>query len=294
MKNPKKSFLHQLRPNFFYAWSSMVLVLFLVGLFGSVILQSGQLVNMFKERVMIVMEIRNGFSAEEISNLRSEIDQKDYVKSGSVEYTSKDEALKMMMEDFGSEVNLEDYNLGNPLYDIITFHVKADEMTEASLKQIETKWEEDKRVGDVNYEKGVADNINGYWGRLGWIGFVASLLLLLIAVFLIIYAVKQALYADRFLIRNMHLVGATPSFISSPYIMRSILGGLFSSVLAGVGLLLLRAWLVNIIPEITELFPISHWLMISLFLILVAVLIAALSTRSTLRTYLKSEVAGMY
>ncbi len=294
MKNPKESFLYKLRPNFFYAWFSMVLVLFLVGLFGSVILQSGQLVNMFKERVMIVMEIRNGFSAEEIVELRNKIEQKDYVKSGSVEYTSKDEALEMMMEDFGSEVNLDDYNLGNPLYDIIAFHVRADEMTESSLKEIETEWEEDPRVSDVNYEQGVADNINGYWGRLGWIGFVASMLLLLIAVFLIIYAVKQALYADRFLIRNMHLVGATPGFISRPYLMRSILGGLFSSVLAGLGLLLLRAWLVNIIPEITELFPISHWLMISLFLVAVAVLIAALSTRSTLRNYLKSEVAGMY
>ncbi|MGB1216290.1 MAG: cell division protein FtsX [Saprospiraceae bacterium] len=286
--------LHTLRPNFFYAWSSMVLVLFLVGLFGSVILQSGQLVSMFKERVMVVMEIRNGFSSEEISSLQEEIRKRRYVKSGSVEYTSKEKALKLMMEDFGSEVNLEDYNLGNPLYDIVSFHVQADDMNEASLQGIEAEWEEDKRVSDVNYEKGIADNINGYWGRLGWIGFVASLLLLLIAVFLIIYAVKQALYSDRFIIRNMHLVGATPHFISRPYIMRSILGGLFSSVLASVGLLLLRVWLVSIIPEITELFPIGHWFMIASFLIVVAVLIAAFSTRTTLRNYLKSEVAGMY
>ncbi len=284
----------KVKPNYFYALVSVTLVLFLAGVFGSMIIQSQQLVRLFKEKVMVVVEINNGHELVEIEKLKGKISELDYIKENSVEYTSKAEAAKLMQEDFGSEVDLSQYNLGNPLYDIITFHVNADYMTPEGLEKIAQRLKEDEMISDVNYEEGLAGNISGHWGRIGWIGLAISLILVLVAVFLIIYAIRQALYTDRFLIKNMHLVGATPKFISRPYLRTGILGGLLSAFVAGMGLLLVRWWLIGQVPGLDSLFTISVWALIFSLMLALGVVITAGSTWLTVRNYLKSDINELY
>ncbi len=284
----------KIRPNYFYALISVTLVLFLAGVFGSIILQSQQLVRLFKEKVMIVVEIKNGYEGSETEGLKGEIAALEFVKENSVKYTSKAEAAELMQEDFGLEVDLTEYNLGNPLYDIITFHVGADYMTPEGLERIAEKIKSDERVSDVNYEERLAGSISGQWGRIGWIGLGISFILVLVAVFLIIYAIKQALHTDRFLIRNMHLVGATPSFISRPYIRMGIMGGLLSALVAGSGLMLVRWWLIGQVPGLDTLFTISVWMVVFVLMLAFGIVITAGSTWLTVRNYLKSDINELY
>ncbi len=284
----------KVRPNYFYALISVTLVLFLAGVFGSMIIQSQQLVRLFKEKVMVVVEIKHGYEEPDIQALKKRIASLEYVKPNSVEFTSKEEAAKLMQEDFGSDVDLSQYNLGNPLYDIITFHVNADYMTTKGLRQIAENLTTDERVSDVNYEEGLAGSISGQWSKIGWIGLAISLILVLVAVFLIVYAIRQALYSDRFIIKNMHLVGATPRFISRPYIRRGILGGMLSALVAGIGLLLVRWWLIGQVDGIDALFTFSVWGTLFLLMLAFGIVITAGSTWFTVRNYLKSDVNELY
>ncbi len=284
----------RIRPNYIYALISMTLVLFLAGVFGSIIMQSQQLVRLFKERVMLVVEIENGYPESDIRALEKTISAKEYVKENSVVFTSKDEAAKMMQEDFGTDVDLSEFNLINPLYDIITFHLKAEYMSLQSLENIEKVLEEDDRVGDVSYEGSVAGTISTYWSRIGWIGLAVSMILVLVAVFLIVYAIRQALYTDRFLIKNMHLVGATPAFISRPYARKGVIGGILSALAAGMALMVLRWWLIRQIPGMEDLFTMSGLLLIFVLMLAIGIVITAGSTWMTVRSYLKSDVNELY
>lgn len=284
----------KIRPNYIYALISMTLVLFLAGVFGSIITQSQQLVKLFKERVMLVVELENGYPKTAIDDLETIIAAKDYVKKNSLEFVSKAEAAKIMQEDFGAEVDLSQFNLVNPLYDIFTFYVNAENMNMESLKKISESLEQDERISDVSYEGSVAGTISGYWNRIGWIGLAVSLILVIVAVFLIIYAVRQALYSDRFLIKNMHLVGATPSFINRPYARRGVLGGLLSALVAGGALMILRWWLITQIPGMEFLFTLSSFGFIFALMLALGVVVTAGSTWLTVRNFLKSDVNELY
>ena len=66
------------------------------------------------------------------------------------------------------------------------------------------------------------------------LGFTA--LLLIIAIALINNTIRLAIYSKRFLIRTMHLVGATQWFIKRPFMGQSLWQGLLGGVLA-IGLL---------------------------------------------------------
>lgn len=284
----------KIKPNYIYALVSMTLVLFLAGVFGSMLIQSQHLVKFFKEQMILIAELENGYPKSELDSLQQIITAKDYVKPNSVTFISKEEAAKMMQKEFGEGEDFGQLGLVNPLYDVITFFVKADSMNIASLKNITHSLEQDPRINHIIYEENMAGNMSNYWDKIGWIGLAISLILVTVAVFLIIYAVRQALYADRFLIKNMHLVGATPSFITRPYARRGVIGGLLSAILACGGLLLVRSWIIGQVPEIEEHFPLSGLSIIFVLLLSMSIVITAGSTWFTVRQYLKSDVNELY
>lgn len=272
----------------------MTLVLFLAGVFGSMIIQSQQLVNFFKEQMVLIAELENGYSKSELDSLQKVIAVKDYIKPNSIEFISKEDATKIMEEEFGGEEDFGQLGLVNPLYDVITFYVKADSMNVVSLESIAQSLEASPMVNQIIYEKNMVGNISSYWDKIGWIGLAISLILVIVAIFLIVYAVRQALYTDRFLIKNMHLVGATPSFITRPYARKGVIGGLLSAVFACIGLLLIRAWIIRQIPEIGKHFSISNLSIIFIVLLLLGIVITAGSAWYTVRQYLKSDINELY
>jgi cell division transport system permease protein len=284
----------KIKPNYIYALIIMTLVLFLVGVFGSMIIQSQQLVKFFKEQIVLIAELENSYTASDLDSLQQTIAAKDYIKPNSIEFTSKEDAAIIMQKEFGGEEDFGQLGLVNPLYDIITFYVKADSMNVASLKSIAHSLEQDSMINHISYEENMAGNMSSYWDKIGWIGLAISLILIIVAIFLIIYAIRQALYTDRFIIKNMHLVGATPSFITRPYTRKGVIGGLLSAVLACVGLLLVRSWIIGLVPEISEHFPVSSLSIVFVLLLSLGIVITAGSAWFTVRQYLKSDVNELY
>ena len=96
---------------------------------------------------------------------------------------------------------------------------------------------QDRRVQEVAYNAAVVENIDANVGKLdarSCSGFTA--LLLIIAIALINNTIRLAIYSKRFLIRTMHLVGATQWFIKKPFLGQSLWQGIVGAVLA-IGLL---------------------------------------------------------
>lgn len=101
-------------------------------------------------------------------------------------------------------------------------------------------------VSDVVWQKGLLSKIEATIDRLmlPLIGLV--LICLFIALALMNNTVRLTVFSRRFLIRNMQLVGAKPSFIRKPFINQGLLLGITSGLLAFAllmgGLTLLKAY----------------------------------------------------
>lgn len=282
----------RMKPNYFYSIISVALVLFAFGFFAMAVLNARQVVRGLKERISLIVELQPDVQGQEIKQVRQWIEQSSFAKAGSVEFTSKEQAAEMMREDFGEDFLKLD--LPNPLYDVITFNVRASYLEPDSLKQIRTRLIEQAGVVDVYYQEGLINEIAENIRSLSFIAVGVLVFFILISVALIHNTVRLALYANRFLIKNMELVGASWEFISYPYIRRGAWHGLLSGIIAAAGLLLLFAWIQSDIPGLRSLFDWAGTAMLFLLLLVLGMAINALSTYYVVRRYLRMRLDDLY
>ena len=145
------------RPNYLYSIISVALVLFALGFFAMAIFNARQLVRSLKERVNLIVELQPDVQKAEIESIRQWMEQRPFAIAGSVEFTSKEQAAEIMREDFGDDFLKLD--LPNPLYDVITFNVKATYLDSDSLKAIRQHLVEQTGVVDVYYQEGLVNEI---------------------------------------------------------------------------------------------------------------------------------------
>lgn len=280
------------KPNYFYSIVSMALVLFLLGFFGLLLLQTQQLIEVFKERVNVLVEIEPGTDSLAITTLLNDLKMVEYTKKESINYTSKEAAIKSLQEDFGEEFMALD--LPNPLYDVVTFNVKAKFMKSDLLSQIKKNFKTRDYVNDVYYQEGLVNMIAKNVKKLGWFALGFSGLFLIVAVTLIHNTIRLALYANRFLIKNMELVGASWGFISRPYIQKSVWHGILSALLAIAALVLVLLLAQREIVELQTLQDLPNSLLLFGGLLLLGILISGLSTWFVINKYLRMRLDDLY
>jgi cell division transport system permease protein len=280
------------RPNYLYSILSVALVLFTLGFFALALMDARQLVQELKERVSIIVELKQDVAAEEARQLQKELESSPFIKPGSAEYTTKEQAAEFMREDFGDD--FLKLGLPNPLYDVITFNVKAAYMASDSLRKIQASLRRHAAVADIYYQESLVNEIGENLRSVGLIALGALAFFIFVAVTLIHNTVRLALYANRFLIKNMELVGASWEFISRPYIRRGAWHGLLSGLLASAALMATFTWLQTALPGLKGLHTWGNFVAILLALCVLGLALNALSTYNVVRKYLKMRVDDLY
>ena len=128
-------------------------------------------------------------------------------------------------------------------------------------------------------------------------GLVLSLVVILlgfISVVLISNLIRLNIYASRFSIHTMQLVGASNSFIARPFLKRSALLGSLSGLLSCLIIAALFYYVHSIFPQIFELFQIDILLEVALGLIVLGIIICLLCTRIVLGKVVKLDKDELY
>ena len=292
MSESRNKSIVRTKPNYIYSIISVALVLFLLGIFGLIIIFGQRLIVTFKEQVNILVELQPEASEEQVAELEDGLRSSVYAKPKSVQYISKEEGAEQMRRDFGEDFLKLD--LPNPLYALITFNIKSDYMSQDSLDAIRRGLRDWDIVNDVYYQESLVDQIIDNMQRIAYITFGAALFLIFAAVVLIHNTIRLALYSNRFLIKNMELVGASWEFISRPYIIRAFRHGLISGVIAVAALYLLMIWVRNDLPEMAVLGHVSGTILLFCILILLGILINTLSSFYIVNKYLRMRVNDLY
>ncbi len=261
----------------------IALVLFMLGVLGFFVLNAQALERYFRENVRVELFLKRDLKEVDVMQFRKELDTEDF--TSETKYVTADEAAEQLAEDLG-----EDF-LGvlgsNPLLPSVELRLDAEYARPDSMKWIVEHLEQDPRVQEVAYNATVIENIDANMNKLGLLILGFTVLLLIIAVALINNTIRLAIYSKRFLIRTMHLVGATRWFIKRPFIGQSFWQGIVGSFLA-IGLLVGLIQLVRTyMPDLLAFTDVIVLGMLFGGVVLLGLLISFISTWFAVGRYLR-------
>ena len=278
------------KATYVYSIIGVALVLFLLGSLGWLVINAGQLSKAFKENIEISVILNDNTRDEMGMKLKEIIDKQAFTKSS--QYITKEKAAEQFKKDFGEDfLQVLDYN---PLYTSVNFHLHADYMNKDSLIKIEKFIQQSNIVREVFYQKNLVDIMNSNVRRIGIVILVISLFLIFSVIILIDNTIRLAMYSNRFLIKTMQMVGATRWFIAKPFNIRGVINGVFSAALAIAGILMLKLFAENWLPELRTLSS-TKWMLILCFAIFaMGIVISLLSTHRSVIKYLRTQLDDLY
>lgn len=269
---------------------SLALVLFLLGIVGWIFINARSLVNHVKENVAVQVYLKEEALQPDAERLKKIIDAADYTKSAV--FKSKEEAAEEMKEKTGDDFVAF---LGfNPLPSAININLKAEYANPDSIAWIEKEIASDKSVREVVYQKVLIDNISKNTRKISAIILFFSALLIVIAVALINNTIRLSIYAKRFLIRTMYLVGATQGFIRKPFIIKGIVNGVVAGIIANILVVIFIVMANRFIPELLVVQNPNYLVILFLATIVVGILISGLSSALSVRRYLRLKLEDLY
>jgi cell division transport system permease protein len=276
--------------SYFSVVLSISLVLFLLGLLGLFLINSNQLSRYFKEQIPLSIYLKDSAKEVEINQLKQSLEMADYTKTAT--YVSKEEAAEQHMETIG-----EDYLefLGyNPLQNSIDVELLAEFVTSEQLKEIADEISLKDFVSEVEYDELLVELFDKNIKVISFWVLVFSGLFLIIAVLLINSSIRLSVYAKRFTIKTMQMVGATKQFIRRPFIWKSIRLGLIGSIIAMIGVAGALYIIDNAWPQLELLSDKMLLGGLFLFIILMGIFIAWLSTFFATQRFLNLRTDELY
>lgn len=275
---------------------SAALALFVIGLFGTLILQANKLTSVIKQNIELQVYLNKDISPSQRTRIESELASSDYIlmTDGQAEITfiSKEQAAQQFIEDTGEDFT--EFLGDNPLKDALTIKVNEDFQSNEQLASVKSQIENISGVFEVTYVENLADSINENLTKLSLLLIGIAVILVLVVLLLINNSIKLALFSQRFLIRSMQLVGAKSSFIRTPFLKRSLLHGALAGLIASALLYGLKQFANGEIEGLAELQ--QQELVFALYglLIVLGSIIAYFSTLRAMNKYLKMSLDELY
>ena len=218
---------------------STAMVLILLGIVVFSVLTARNTSTYVKENLLVTMTLQDDMTNPEAQQLCSRLKQYPYIKH--VDFISKERVLQEQTKALGTDPS--EFVGMNPYQGSIEIRLKGDYANNDSLKWITTELKRYPKVGNITYQKGLIEDVNTFLQKISIVLLVLACLLTFVSFSLINSTVRLSIYARRFSIHTMKLVGARWSFIRRPFMWKAFAIGLISALIAsgliGVGIYLL-------------------------------------------------------
>lgn len=274
---------------------SIALVLFMLGLCGLILINAQKYSDYLKEQLVVNAYFNQDFDpADSARVLKKEevaverIRLLPQVKKAT--YISREQATEEAKRDLGVDSQL--------LFDkhiypsSVEVSLKSDYLEPAKL---ESTLKEIKEIPGIVEVKNNSDNQQVYENLnniFKWmLGF--SLLFLILAIVLINNSIRLKIYAKRFVIKTMQLVGARRRFIIAPFLKQAAVLGLVGALLALLALSGIWYYFSSSIKMPFVHDP-NQYLLLAGLIILVGIFITLLSTIFATWRFLRSNVDDLY
>lgn len=229
MANKGKNIVHRrLIRSYLTSVISISLVLVLIAAAAVFAANAGGVARWFKENMAVSVLLKQSTSEKEGRALAEQLAERPYVKESR--FISKEEGAEEMKgllgEDFLSVFE------SSPIPISIDLKLDGDFITRDSLEWVKKDLLSNKHVEEVVYQETLVETLNANLRRISLVLGVVILLLLVISFALISNTVRLNIYARRFTIHTMSLVGAKRSFIARPFLRQAAVQGAVAGLIA--------------------------------------------------------------
>lgn len=274
---------------------SISLVLFLLGLFGMILINAKSYADYIKEQLKIEAFFNDEYDPrlmdKELERQQEFLDslkiKHSFVKK--IDYISKEKASEIAKNELGIDDNdIFEENIF-PASAMITLH--PDFVSPEQVDSIKEIIGADPIISDVVNDDELMTSVYDNIDRIRFWLMVLAGIFFVIAMILINNSIRLRIFAKRFSIKTMQLVGARRRFIIIPFLIQSALLGLLSAVLAIIILGILWYYFAQQV-NLPWWNPEYYWLMG--VLLIIGVFIALFSTGIATWRYLRLRSDQLY
>ena len=253
---------------------SISLVLLLVGVASLLLVNARSVSDYFKENMQVSVLLKPEVSEVDALSFRKKIDGMPFIRNSV--YISKEQGAQEMESMLGED--FLDVFETSPIPASVDITLMADYVSSDSLEVVKARLSRFREVDEVVYQPSLVDALNANLSRISVVLAVFIALLLFISFVLINNTVRLNVYARRFTIHTMRLVGATRSFIRWPFIVQAVFQGIFSAMVAIIMLLAILFFIRNEFAQLFEIFRLDLLLVVMGIVVVNGVLICVAST----------------
>ena len=211
---------------------SISLVLLLTGIAALLIVNAGSVSKYLKENMHVSVLLHDEVTDAQADAWTATLAERPYVHSARV--ITREEGAEELKQILGED--FLDVFESSPVPLSVDVTLNAAYVQADSLAWVTAALAESPLVDEVDAKQNVIESLTTNLARISLVFGVFILLLLFISFVLINNTVRASVFARRFTIHTMKLVGATRGFIRAPFVRAAVLQGLVSSLLA-VGML---------------------------------------------------------
>ena len=275
MARPEKKMLRKRIVNaYLSSVISISLVLLLTGIAALLVLNAHGVTKYLKENMRISVLLRDDATEAQAREWAAAQDALPYVHSTRVitREEGAEELKQMLGEDF-----LDVFET-SPVPLSVDVTLNADYVQKDSLARVTKALAASPLVDEVVAQQTMVEALTTNLARISLVLGVFILLLLFISFVLINNTVRVNVFARRFTIHTMKLVGATRGFIRAPFVRAAVLQGLASSALAVGMLWVLLEALRRSFPELLALVDRQQLLIVCGIVFACGILLCVIST----------------
>ena len=215
---------------------STTMVLILLGMVVFSVLSARNLSAHMKENLTMTIILKDSVTVNDAHLMCRDLYHRPY--SRNIDYISKEQAQREQVKELGSDPS--EFLGFNPFPATLEVQLKSDYANRDSLNWIAREIKKDRRVSDIAYMEDLMDKVNVNLSRVSLVLLVLAVLLTFVSFSLISNTAKLTVYARRFLIHTMKLVGASWGFIRRPFLQQAVtvgvLAAIFANSILGVGI----------------------------------------------------------
>jgi len=200
----------------------------------------GSLLIIGKNTNKLIFYLRSKYKIEVFFD--GEMSKRDALKLvediGSIEgirnttFIDKENATRIFEKQFGE--NILDYIDRNPLPMSCVVNVNRTGDFELDIFPIVKKINALEGVDNVEHQGKLIQRIEDYHNRFTKLFFICSIIIIGITITIIYNTIKLTIYAKKDLIQDLHIIGATNTFVKVPFLIEGVLQGLIGSSVAFV------------------------------------------------------------
>ena len=224
----------------FISIATVTISLILLGIFTSLSLSFFQVLGEIRNRVEIEMFLNDYVQPKQAQNMMSEIKIMQGVNS--CYYIGKEQAAGIFKKQFGEDIKTV---LGsNPLPSSLKIKLHPKYSNLDSIDRFVEKISAMPGVAEIKFNRKFIAGVDHNARVISYITIGLGIFISFAAIALVANTTRLAIFSKRQMIKTMELVGATPGFIRTPFILEGFWQGIFGAIISIIFIFLMVDFLL--------------------------------------------------